>query len=328
MALWFSSFRYLFFFFLLVSFLFSTPRFLDAATTPPLSFTFERFEKNRTFHPEIALYGDAEISNSTVVSSSGRVAYDKPIRFSGATPGFSTYFSFSINGGTLAFLLAPMSVSPSGPAVLKVVFGTHVVQLQVCVGRRVSIRTSNLPALGLVMASGEELHSWIDYDGVSKRVQVRLSKSRASRPSNSLISYPADLSSVLWREEMSVGLSSWNRRNSAMIGSVLYDWSFAVKQGAPYTMHSEPLDPYSFSVKSREDAPVRARRSNSPWKIGVALVIGAAFGALVASFVFYLRSKTVLGHPVAPVEYPEQNVEIGHEKVVAGGDMVGDKEKA
>ncbi|KAJ6847535.1 L-type lectin-domain containing receptor kinase VIII.1-like [Iris pallida] len=240
MALWFFSFRYLFFFFLLVSFLFSTPRFLDAATTRPLSFTFERFEKNRTFHPEIALYGDAEISNSTVVSSNGRVAYDKPIRFSGATPGFSTYFSFSINEGTLAFLLAPMS--PSRRAVLKVaVFGTHVVQLQVCVDRRVSIRTSNLPALGLVVASGEELHSWIDYDGVSKRVQVRLSKSRASRPSNSLISYPADLSSALWREDMSVGLSSWNW-NSAKIGSVLYDWSFAVKQGAPYSMHSEPLD--------------------------------------------------------------------------------------
>lgn len=179
------------------------------------------------------------------------------------------------------------------------------------------------------MASGEKLHSWIDYDGVSKRVQVRLSKSRASRPSSSFISYPADLSSVLWREEeMSVGLSSWNRRNSTKVSSVLYDWSFAVKQGAPNTMHSEPLDPYSFSVKSREGTPVRVRRSNNPWRIVVALVIGAAFGALVASFVFYLRSKTVLGHPVAPVEYPEQNVEIGHEKVVAGVDMVGDKEKA
>lgn len=322
MALSFSS-RYLFFLLLLVSFLFSTARFLGAKS--PLSFTFERFEKNQTSDSEIALYGDAEISNSTVVSSSGRVAYTHPVIFSGTSPGFSTYFSFSINGGTLAFLLVPNSGSPSTPAVLKVVFGSNV---KIGVGRRVSIKTSNLSALGLAMGSGDKLHSWIDYDGVFKRVEVRLSKWRASRPLSPLISYPVDLSSVLWREDMVVCIGSWNRRNSTKISSVLYSWSFVVKHGAPYAMHSEPLDPYSFSLKSHEGTPVHERRNKNPWKIAVALVIGAAFGALAASLVFYVRSKAVERHPVAPIEYPEQPVEIGHEKVAAGGVMDGDKGKA
>jgi len=71
-----------------------------------------------------------------------------------------------------------------------------------------------------------------------------------------------------------VGTSS---SNSTQISSV-YSWSFVVKHGAPYLMHSEPLDPQSITLRSHQDPPIHERRS-SHWRIFKALLFATADGA-------------------------------------------------
>ena len=302
---------------------------------PPFSFSSERFDKDGSFGSEIALYGDAEVGSSMVrMFGKGRVMCKKPIRFFGTNPGFSTNFSFSISDGygeSLAFLLVTNNLSlistdgdKSGvsPRFVAVKFvadasGGHVA---IDVGGEISAESSNLSDANLALNSELRLHSWIDYDGASKMIEVRLGKSGDLRPEKALVSCPIDLSNALWRESMYVGISS-SSGNSNQTSSI-YSWSFEVKHGAAYLMHSEPLDPESVSVRSHEDPPTHLRRRSSPWKILVALLVGAVCGAVMASAVFLLRARVANRHPVAPVEYPVLVMETGHEKFVLDGSKV------
>ena len=301
-------------------------------TQPPFSFSFERFEKDGRFDSEIALYGDAEVSSSMVrMFGKGRMMCKRPIRFFGRSPGLSTNFSFSISAGygeSLAFLLVPNNLSlistdrgKSGvsPRFVAVKFdaGASGIQVAIDVGGEITAKRSNLSDANLALNSEQKLHSWIDYDGDSKMIEARLGKSRDLRPGKALISCPIDLSNALWREAMYVGISS-SSGNSNQISSI-YSWSFGVKHGAAYLMHSEPLDPKSVSVHSHEDSPIHLRRKSSPWKILVALLVGAVCGAVVASAVFLLRARVAKRHPVTPVEYPVLVVETGHEKIAPDG---------
>ena len=113
---------------------------------------------------------------------------------------------------------------------------------------------------------------------------------------------------------MYVGISS---SNSTQISNV-YSWSFVVKHGAPYLMHSEPLNPQSISLRSHQDPPIHDRRS-SHWRILMALSFGAVCGALAALIVFFLQSKVSKRHLVAPVEYPVLPMESGYEKIALDG---------
>ncbi|XP_072996735.1 L-type lectin-domain containing receptor kinase VIII.1-like [Typha latifolia] len=311
---------------------------LEADT--PLSFSFESFGKNRSFESEIGLFGDAGIGDSgvrvtrSVISSSGRVVYRNPIRFTGTNPGFSTYFAFSVssgNGGGFAFFATPSSVQMDSldgfrlglpPSVVAVGFftssdpkrgnlsGSHI---EVDVGSELSIKSSDLSRNNSVLNSGEELHSWIDYNGTSNRLEVRLSKSRVPIPKNPLLSYPINLSNVLWREKILVGLSSSSGNSSQ--NSSLYSWTFAVTHGAPYPMHSQPLDPNSFLERPRESPPAHLRR-NYPWGILMALVFAAACGAMVAFFTLFVWFAVVAHRSIAPVEYPMHPSEVVYEKIV------------
>ncbi|XP_008785595.2 L-type lectin-domain containing receptor kinase VIII.1-like [Phoenix dactylifera] len=310
--------------------------------SPAFSFRFERFEKNRSLDAVIALYGDAEISDFVVgitrpaVFSSGRVVYRKPVRFLGRNPSFSTYFAFSVSspdgGEGLAFFLAPSSSpvkeSTNGlhfglpPGATAVKFETRTEpetgsHIRVEVGGEISKQSSNLSNVSLVLHGGEKVHSWVDYDGDSKRFEVRLSKSSDSRPLSPLVSYPIDLSRVLQREEKLVGISS-SSGNSTQTSSV-YSWSFAVKRGAPYSMHSEPLDPRPFVVRARESPPIHLRRTY-PWGVFVAMVFAAACGGLLTFFVMFVWFALIARRPVAPVEYPVHPVEVGYQQIelVAG----------
>lgn len=286
---------------------------------PPFSFSFDRFDKVES---QIALFGTAEIGNSTVsLFGKGRMIYKKPLRFFGTNPGFSTNFSFSISAGfdeSFAFLMVPNNLSlistrdEVSPRFLAVKFGTYVA---IDVGGEISMKSGNLSDLGL--NGYQKLQSWIDYDGASKRVEVRVGKFKNPRPEKALLSCPVDLSNVLWRDAMYVGMSSSSGQKSS-----IYSWGFEAKHGAPYLMHSDPLDPESVSIKAHDELPVHVTRS-SPWRTVVALLIGAVCGALVASAVFVLRLNVVNRHPIAPVvEYPVVFVESGHEKMVFDGSKV------
>ncbi|CAL9078372.1 unnamed protein product [Musa textilis] len=311
-------------------------------------FSFDGLEKNRSFDSEFALYGGAEMSGSAVriaqpaYSSSGRIAYRKAIRFFGTKPGFSSSFSFSIprgDGGALAFFLSPTG-RPLASAErdrlgrstgdVAVRFGRFSVEklgefggscIEIDVDGETLMRSSNLTEVGLILNRGEKLRSWVDYDGESKRIEVRLSPARNPRPRNSSISYSIDLSDVLWRGAVFVGIS-FSGGNSTRTSSI-YSWNFAAKHGAPYRMHSEPLNPDSFLVRSTESPSVHLRKA-SPWGACTAMVLAAACGAMLAFFVMLVCSVLAARRPVAPVESP---VGVAYGKIVSAGDTCLDNVK-
>ncbi|XP_042409931.1 uncharacterized protein LOC121999298 [Zingiber officinale] len=164
-----------------------------------LFFSFGGSGKNRSFATEFALYGDAEMNSLEVRvtraanESSGLMIYWKPVRFFGTKPGFSSSFSFSVspgNGGGLAFFF------------ISVKFMTTASLVEVDVGGELLTKSSNLSDDGLllILSRGEKLHSWIDYDGESKRIEVRLCQDKDPKEASPSISHSIDLSYMLWRE--------------------------------------------------------------------------------------------------------------------------------
>ncbi|ONK67685.1 uncharacterized protein A4U43_C05F2670 [Asparagus officinalis] len=245
-------------------------------------------------------------------------------------------FSFSVSGGydgSLAFLLVPGNFSKFGvsPKFLAVKFDADDSgsSIAVDVGGEIAARNSSPSDFSLALSSERRSYAWIDYDGASKMLEVRVSKSRGLRPEKALVSCRINLSNALWRDAMYVGISSSPRGNSTKTSNI-YSWSFEVKHGVNYQMHSEPLDPESISMRYRE-GPEAYTRKGSPWKILVALLVGVVFGAFIASLVLFLRSKAAKRHPITPVEYPELDGEIGSKEIgfdeikVVGSDA---KEKA
>ncbi|WOL04720.1 hypothetical protein Cni_G13442 [Canna indica] len=308
-------------------------------------FSFDGSEKNRSFGSEFALHGDAEMSGLAARMtrpakwSSGRIAYRKAVRIFGAKPGFSTSFSFSIPPdvrGGLAFFLSPSAVrlEPAegewlglSTSLLAVRFGTPKDDkfgnrsrrslIEVDVGGELLTKSSNLSDVESTLKSGKKLRSWIDYDGDSKRIEVRLMHDNDSRPVNFSISYSTNLSNLLRREAMFVGLSSWNG-NSTKTSSI-YSWNFTVKHGAPYLMHSEPLDPNSFLVRPTESPPVHPS-SAYPWGVLMAMVFAAACGALLTFFMILVWVRLVSRRPVAPVESPVLPMDVAYGKIESVGD--------
>ncbi|MQL92911.1 hypothetical protein Taro_025529 [Colocasia esculenta] len=319
----------------------------DSAGGASFSFSFRTFEKTPGAKPEIALHGDAEVVNSTVritsgrALSRGRIMYRKTLAF-GRKPSFSTYFSFSLSkgkGNGLAFLAAPSNVRPElldghlfgvTPGVFAVEFdtfmdsehndpnGNHV---GVDLGTPMSILTGNVSRLKLDLNSGEKLQAWIDYDGYSKFLEVRLSKAEYARPSEPAISYPIDLSGLIWKNAMSVGIVS-SSGNSTHAGDstqtcTLYAWSFSLRHAAAYVMHSEPLDPRPFLNPPKEPM-IHLRRDYLPGVL-IGLVFGAACGAMVVILIMFAWTAFVDRRPMVPVEYPVHPVDFGYEKMVVAG---------
>ncbi|KAI3853336.1 hypothetical protein MKX03_021890 [Papaver bracteatum] len=322
---------------------------------PLASFAYKRFdEKTLSFDTEIGLYGDAKVvndsgggfveMNANMVWSSGKVVHRKPIRLGNRKNpvSFSSYFSFSIsseNGDGLAFMLIPKGfplvnggglfglgdkLENSGSKVVAVEFdtlknvehgdqnGNHV---GIDLGSLVSVKVSNASSVNVVLNSGKKLHSWIDYDASSKRLEVRLCNFSESRPNDPLVSYQIDLSRTWKEEEVFVGIGS-SSGNSTQTSSV-YSWSFRLRR-VPTWMHSEPLDPQEYSkVYSHENKPpVIHTRTVCAFKIVTVLLFGVGCGALAASIMLFLW--TVFANrraAVVPAEYPDLPVEYGYEKI-------------
>ncbi|MQL95835.1 hypothetical protein Taro_028500 [Colocasia esculenta] len=316
----------------------------SVAQDASFSFSFRAFERPSSFEPEIALYGDAQVINSSVritsarEQSRGRITYGKPLAF-GRKPSFSTYFSFSISPGKgegdgLAFLIAPSNVQPESldgflfgvaPGVFAVEFdtsmdsqsgdpkGNHV---GIYLGTTVSCKTGNVSKLNLVLNSGEKLQTWIEYHGDTKILEVRLSKFGSRRPSKALISYPVDLSGLIWRNAMSVSISSWSGNSTQT--SNLYSWSFRLKHAAAYLLHSEPLYPGQF-VDAPKGPIVHLRRGYLSG-VMIGLILGAACGAIATIIILFACGAFMDRFPVAPVGFPVLPVQYGYEKSMVAGE--------
>lgn len=172
------------------------------------------------------------------------------------------------------------------------------------------MRICDLSALNLDLDSGVNLHSWIDYDARSKKLEVRLSKSGLLRPFDPLVSYPVDLGGM-WKGEMLVGISSSSENSTKK--SWLYSWSFELK-GDVSLMHSEPLDPRAFLPNSRRETV--PRRSGYIWRVLTALAFGVGCGLVIAFLVLFGWSVLVDRQSLTEKEYPPHPVDIEYEKIV------------
>ncbi|PKA46087.1 L-type lectin-domain containing receptor kinase IV.1 [Apostasia shenzhenica] len=297
----------------------------------PLSFTFERFGENVASNSAISLYGDAEVEDSAVrmsrpsASGVGKILYRKPFKFLRRYPGFSNYLCFSVSASSsddIAFFLHPSHGSSNSVLSVEFVNNASDIHIGVRTGRGLSAESCNFSA-GL--STKEKLHCWIDYDGFSKKMEVRLSKSRATRPSSPFISCAVDMSSVLKEEEVLVGISSSSdfsdhTNKGSSRGSYIYAWSFVVKYGAPYLLHSEPLDPSSLVVATHQEAARVHPRKSYSWMNFIAWLFGLVCGALMALVVVFVWSVIACRRPVAALEHPVHPVEVAYEKVVMVGE--------
>ncbi|KAK1298964.1 hypothetical protein QJS10_CPB14g01696 [Acorus calamus] len=289
--------------------------FETLAADPAFSFSFPRFAKDLAFDSEMALFGDAEVSpvDSLIrISTSGRIMYRRPIGAPAPAQNpnpkyltsLSTYFTFSVSNGELAFVVIPDSPSfkiGSSPTVLSVSLNASKVGIDV----DGVVNASRFTTVNLEVNGGERLHAWIDYSGSSKRLEVRLSKSDSSRPFEPSASFLIDMSSFL-RDSIFVALSASN--------ASVYSWSFGLKHTL-YTMHSEPLDPRKFSAGHHGEAnpPEAQPKCDYFLKIFTPLIFGAACGAIVASFGLFAwtvvidrrRRQTMVAAecPVYPVDF-------------------------
>lgn len=267
---------------------------------PSFSFSFEKFEQNPHFDNEFALYGNSVVQDSTVrIFNKGRITCKKPIRFHGTNPGFSTNFTFTFHrgiGNTLEFFMVPKIYNKTKALskFIVVKFGTDMngSYAAISVG-------SEIFSTKLILDSDKKLYCSVVYNGLLKMFELRVSIVKHLKYSTSSLSFPLDVSNALWTEAMYVGISSSNENYTSV-----YSWSFEVKHGAPYTMHSEPLNPED--GLAHDDFPINERKKFQ-WNIFMALLVGAICGAFVASLMFIVRSEVAKRHPVAPVEYEEKN---------------------
>lgn len=292
------------------------------------SFSFQGFREAPGSEPGILLYGDANLVNSSVrinrprALSRGRVTYRRRLAF-GRKPSFSTYFSFSISphkGNGLAFLIAPSNIPSetldaqlfgASPGVFAVEFGTPKGdQIGVRLGSATSVVVGNVSKLGLSLGSGKKLYAWIDYEGNSKVLMVRLSKRQFPRPSVPVISYFVDLSGLIWKNSMTVSIAA-SSGNSTQTSS-LFAWNFSLKRAAAYLMHSEPLDPRPF-INPPIQTKVHVQRDYLPGVL-VGLAFGALCGTMIIIIVLFAWIALIYRRPVGPVDYSIHPMEFEKEK--------------
>ncbi|GAA0167513.1 hypothetical protein LIER_40390 [Lithospermum erythrorhizon] len=302
-------------------------------------FSLKNFSKDSNFESEFSLYGDAKHvkgGESLQISglgpsSAGKVMFKKPFKLVQENPrkmvSFSMHFVFSLSkekGDGLAFVMVPAGfdldnfdgsfglLAKRNNKFLAIEFDTfkdkevgdmndnHV---GIDVGSFVSVKSRNVSSIHLDLKSGEKLQSWIDYEASSRRLEVRLSKFGANKPFSPFISCPIELSHMWKEDEVLVGLSASNKNstNSTQVCN-LYSWSFE-RRTPPLWMHSEPLDPKAFNLRS-ENLTLKAKKSDCALKVIGAFIFGTVCGALGAVSIFFIW--TILGYrklPVMPVDY-------------------------
>ncbi|XP_022744821.1 L-type lectin-domain containing receptor kinase VIII.2-like [Durio zibethinus] len=315
------------------------------------SFSFKSFGKDPKFESNVALFGDAHVANdgswiqltNSVSWSAGRVMYKKPIKLVEGKvrnlASFSTHFSFSMsheNGDGLAFVMVPSSfnvnvlgnssfgislgLEKGKSGIVAVEFDTlkdakyddlNENHVGIDVSSLASVKVRNLSSVKLVLNDGEKLHSWIDYEAISKRLEIRLSQSSSTRPNDPLLSYSIDLPKLWNGEEVFVGLSSSN--GNSLQTCFIHLWSFKLRQ-VPIWMHSQPLDPEAIA-KNPKPLTEERKGSNCFWRVLAVFIFGGACGALTASCLLYLWNIFGNRRPVAPEVCGVHSVDFEYKKV-------------
>ncbi|KAJ8753763.1 hypothetical protein K2173_000017 [Erythroxylum novogranatense] len=322
-----------FIYFVSITFLIFHFNFITA--DPNLSFAFQSFRKDQNFKSNIALYGDAKIVDDgssiqlahSVIFSRGRVMYRRLIKLVEGNPGkmvsLSTYFSFLMSpddGYGLAFIMVPSAFNASafdnGPLetkksdlkIVSVEFGSfkdakHGELMEnhvgIDLGGFVSAKVRNASSVTAVFENKTRLHSWIDYEASTKRLEVRLGQSGGVKPIEPMLTYPVDLSRMWNDDEVLVGLSSSNGNSSGTCS--IYSWNLSLRS-IPQWMHSEPLDPRAF-VKN-EKSLVTQKRRYCLLRVLAAMIFGTTCGALGAFVVLYFW--TIFGNRRPVVVVPEE----------------------
>jgi Legume lectin domain len=292
-----------------VSFLFlfiSQARSLQIITEkpPPFAFSFDFSTKEPTLQ-RLLLHGGAKLAHSSVrLSAPGAsVIYNSPLSLLGNNPasGFTTHFSFStgpenvVNFGELDFFLLPynngngdslfetngvlqLELPPNAVSVKLVSVNQTENFIKINVGAYLIAESSGLPNPSL----SSQLHCTINYNGISKRMEVKIRESKESEMMSAFLSYPVDLTSLLLKERLFVGMRYSGRNLTQSI--TLNSWSFSTEDGAQiHSMHSEPLDPRSFVVSSSKDHPANHKLGH-PWGLLVAIVFAAACAVLLVGY--------------------------------------------
>ncbi|KAK3422570.1 hypothetical protein EUGRSUZ_G03015 [Eucalyptus grandis] len=277
-------------------------------------------------------------------SSSGFLQWPKSFRFadprSAAPTSFSSEFAFSISPGNadgLALVLFPRDFRVGAEAfglsgdrrfvaveydawMNEEVGDVNANHVGVDLGNFRSVSVCNASSVGLALSSGEKLKSWVDYDGSSKRLEVRLSKFRDPRPYDPIIAYSIDLLRMWKGEDVYVGISSANGNSSQTIS--VYSWRFKPRK-IPMSMHSLPARPHGYSS---EHGKLR-KRGNCPLAILGRVIFATGCGALLAFLGLFLWAIVANRHTVFPAECPVHPADFKYEKinVVAGKDVEGGK---
>ncbi|KAF8022001.1 hypothetical protein BT93_G2206 [Corymbia citriodora subsp. variegata] len=183
-----------------------------------------------------------------------------------------------------------------------------------------SVSVWNASSVGLVLSSGEKLKSWVDYDGSSKRLEVRLSKFRDPRPYDPIIAYSIDLLRIWRDEDVYVCISSSNGNSSQTIR--VYSWRFKPRK-VPMLMHSLPADPHGYSSKHGKSR----KRGKCTLAILGGVIFATGCGALLAFLGLFVWAFVANRHSVFPVERSVRPVDFKYEKinVVKGKDVEGVK---
>lgn len=228
----------------------------------------------------LKLLGDAHLNNGSVRltrdlavpnSGSGRVLYNKPVRFrqpeTHLTASFSTFFSFSVMnlnpssiGGGLAFILSPddETVGDSGGyigllnekgdqnGVVAVEFDTLMdVEFKDINGNHVGLDLNSMISSQVAdlediveLKGGDLINAWIEFDGETQSFNVSVSYSNL-KPKEPLLSFNLDLNRYV-NDFMFVGFSG-STQGSTEIHSIEW-WSFSssISVAPPFSSSAPP----------------------------------------------------------------------------------------
>ncbi|KAJ8768628.1 hypothetical protein K2173_023532 [Erythroxylum novogranatense] len=201
-----------------------------------LSFCFHSFRKDQNFKSNIALYGDAKtVDDGSSIQLAHSVSF---CRGNGFFVHVLLVFMSPDDGYGLAFIMVPSAFTASafdyGPLetkksdfkIVSVEFGSFMDakhgelmenRAGIDLGSFVSAKVRNTSSFITIFENRTRLHSWIDYEASTKRLEVRLSQFGGVKPIEPMLSYPVDLSRMWNDDEVFVGLTIM----SAIVSMVL-----------------------------------------------------------------------------------------------------------
>ncbi|XP_071690730.1 L-type lectin-domain containing receptor kinase VIII.1-like [Rutidosis leptorrhynchoides] len=311
------------------------------ASAETISFDFQSLSLNT-----LILLGDAHFTNTSIIltreltvptSGSGAVLYKKPVRFkrpgSETLTSFSSFFSFSISnlnpdsiGGGLAFVVAATDETVGSPGgylgvptgAVGIEFDTLMdVQFQDINGNHlgldlnstVSKYVADLDSFNVDLKSGDQVNSWVEFNGSTGRINVSVSYSNI-KPSSPVLSVVLDLNKYV-NEFMFVGFTG-STQGSTEVHSVEW-WKFnssfddvaprppppSVNLTNPSADSVNPLPPSiapTESTRVRHHTQKKSKCSNSLCKEGAGAVVGVVTASafvlvLCTVFMVWVYSK-------------------------------------